>query len=455
VAGALFHHFVSASWYGAKTASPALEKLDQELGQCRELDTALAVLERAKVDLYARLSDRFAPPAAQALALKILNIFLARYHFQARSAALLSRPIGLVVDPSNVCQLACPGCVHSSRAEELKIFDWRNGTLGEDCLSALLRRYGPHAIAVYFCNYGEPLLNLNTPKLIRLAKSYLLGTALSTSLSVRRLDAEAYVESGLDIMALSIDGATQQVYERYRRNGNLELVFDNIRQLVKAKRRLGKGTPVLSWNFLAFEHNAHEIPEAERMARQLGVNVFRVVNPFDVRWDDPEVRVANVKGRVRRLNWPSPGNLPRNWNPFPDKVDGDTIARAFESPWSQPAAGGAPPSSGHTCHWLYKNMVMDANGRIMPCCGAPRPDADLVFANFDGNGSDPFNSEKYRQARSFFSGAAPTSGDAPYCTRCEWDHTNVNIGRREIRQYFRAADATFFDRRSLGLLSGW
>ena len=146
----------------------------------------------------------------------------------------------------------------------------------------MLKLYGPTAIAVYFCDYGEPLLNLNTPKLIRMAKSYLLATALSTSLSVRRFDPEAYVASGLDFMVLSIDGATQRVYERFRRNGDLELVFENVARLVDAKRRLRRRTPLLSWNFLAFEHNSHEIPAAERMARRLGVNYFRVVTPFDV-----------------------------------------------------------------------------------------------------------------------------------------------------------------------------
>ena len=62
-------------------------------------------------------------------------------------------------------------------------------------------------------------------------------------------------------------------------------------------------------------------------------------------------------------------------------------------------------------------------------------------------------SEKYRQARSVFTGGA--SGDPPYCARCEWDQRTVNIGGPEIRRYFRAADAAFFDRRSLDLLAAW
>ena len=243
------------------------------------------------------MRTRFPSPLAEALTLKVLNLFLARYHFRARSASLLSRPFGLVIDPSNVCQLACPGCVHSNSNEALQLFDWPKGTLSENRLSALLKRYGPYAIGTLFYNYGEPLLNLNTPKLIRMAKTWLMGTAISTTLSVRKFDAEAYVESGLDFMGLSIDGATQSVYQRFRRNGDLQLVLDNLRKLVEAKRKLGKRYPVLAWNFLAFEHNAHEIPLAARMARKLGVDLFRVVQPFDVSWDDPEIRPAALKAR--------------------------------------------------------------------------------------------------------------------------------------------------------------
>jgi hypothetical protein len=29
--------------------------------------------------------------------------------------------------------------------------------------------------------------------------------------------------------------------------------------------------------------------------------------------------------------------------------------------------------SKHVCNWLYKNMVMHATGRIIPCCAAVCP----------------------------------------------------------------------------------
>jgi MoaA/NifB/PqqE/SkfB family radical SAM enzyme len=447
-----------------RAAFRSLTAIDRALLQSQSAAEAAAILDATKHQLCESLRTRFSPVEAQALTLKILNLFLSRYHFRARDAVLLSHPFGIVVDPSNMCQLACPGCVHSERSELVQLFDWPKGTLSESRFAALLQLYGPRALAVYFCDYGEPLLNLSTPRLIRMAKSYLLSAALSTSLSVRRFDPEAYVASGLDVMNLSIDGATQNVYELFRRKGNLQLVLDNVTRLVEAKRKQGKRTPLLSWNFLAFDHNVHEIELAERTARKLGVNYFRVVNPFDVGWDDPEIRPAKRQEYVKRLDRTSIANPPENWNPFPGELEAGAFAAALERPFNAGQHAMAPSATstatihagaGHTCHWLYKNIVVDATGRVIPCCGAPTPDQALIFGNLDATDGDPFNSRKYLQARIHFTGAAQADDNSPQCTRCDWDQTKVAIGSQEIRRYFRAADTWFFDRQSRQLLSAW
>jgi pyruvate-formate lyase-activating enzyme len=435
------------------TAFQALMRIHKSLGNCESATAAARVANDSKVSLERLLRTRFAAVESQALALKILNLFLSGYHLRARDTALISNPVGIVVDPSNVCQLSCPGCVHSKHSEVVTLFDWPKATVSEPVLARLLKIYGPTAIGVYFCNYGEPLLNLNTPRLIRVAKTYLAATALSTSMSVRRFDAEAYVRSGLDLMNISIDGATQGVYERFRRGGNLELVLKNIAELVEARKQLGSRIPVLSWNFLAFQHNAHEIPVAEQIARKVGVDVFRVVRPFDVSWDDPNIRPAAVAPCVKRLNWNSVSGPAGNWNLFPHDLEAERIGIAFERGFEGGSSSGRTVGSGHTCHWLYKNIVMDANGRILPCCGAPGSDGRLNFGSFDCENPDPFNTPRYRHARAYFAGQRGPEYDALQCHGCDWDQTAVNIGGPEIRGYFRAADARFFDRKSVDLLS--
>jgi MoaA/NifB/PqqE/SkfB family radical SAM enzyme len=438
--------------------APLDEAIEQRVAPALFFDA----VDRAKGAMFARLSAHFdSPTAAKAVTVKLLNLCVAKYHFRMQHTRLQSRPFGLLVDPSNVCNLACPGCVHSAVPKEQKVFIWGTGMLSEDRMTALLDRYGPRAIHVVFCNYGEPAVNPATPKYIRLAKSHLMGAMLSTNLSLERFDAEAYVQSGLDYMSVSIDGATQGVYEKFRKKGRLELVLRNVERLVEAKRRLGKRTPVIAWHLLAFEHNAHEIPAAREMARQLGVDAFRALTPFDVSWDDPHVRVAHVEPVVEEFNPRSQADVAANWNPFPEGLSVAAIKREFEASWASHSEE-ARAESGSTCHWLYKSLSMDSNGTIFPCGGAPRPGVDLIFDTFEGaRGEDPYNSEKYRLARLSFRDRAAYEeesarvGQNPHCAKCEWSKETANTDRVQIRQYFKSAGGALFSGESLGVLSSW
>ena len=208
-----------------------LEAIDAAIRPERCVKDIVVALDRWKGRLYGSLANTMVALPAKSLTIKILNLFLSKYHFLTRSTILFSSPYGILVDPMNACQLACPGCVHSARSKELRLFDWDPGVLSEPLFADFMRRYGPYAIETDFYNYGEPLLNPNTPKFIRIAKTYLARTTVSTNMSVKHFDAEAYITSGLDYITLSIDGATQSTYEKYRRKGDLEAVFRNVRSL--------------------------------------------------------------------------------------------------------------------------------------------------------------------------------------------------------------------------------
>jgi MoaA/NifB/PqqE/SkfB family radical SAM enzyme len=343
--------------------------------------------------------------------------------------------------------------------------------LSPERFEAFLHRYGPAAIQLTLCNYGEPTLNPKTPDFIRLAKNYLLFTTLSTNMTAKRFDAEAYASSGLDFMTVSLDGATQSVYETFRKKGDLDLAFANIRALVEAKRKLGKRRPLISWQFLAFEHNAHEIEPAIQIARTLGVDQFTVATPFDVSWDDPAVRPADVSPVTHAFHKDTDQTLADNWNPFSGESAAPAIDREFETTWAARLAAAKPDvhrdnmHSKHVCHWLYKNMVMDATGRIIPCCAAPQPDKDLVFDHFAPEGSESFNSEKYRLARLSFADkpayaaarAATLLDHDPHCHNCDWfsDQQAAQIDAGQVQSYLKAAGPNLFDPATIAALSTW
>lgn len=450
-------------WSRHSSIEAILGSIDEQI-RGESLEAVVAALHAAKPKLFQCLRPQVKPDiAAKALVLKVLNLCLAKHHAFARSTHLLSRPYGLLVDPSNGCTLACPGCVHSHNSRELKLFDWKPGLLRDDTLASFFRRFGPYAVQVMFCNYGEPLLNPDTPRYVRRAKTYLAQTMISTSMSVDRFNAESYVECGLDYIIASIDGATQGVYEKFRRRGNLDLVKSNVVKLVEAKRKLRSRTPLLCWQFLAFEHNVHELPKAIEMARTLGMDEFRIARPFSVSWDDPSFRPAEVERQTIIFHNHSAKSMRDNWNSHPDELSTDTIEAAFDkdfAPRQEHAAGEGHRDNGQqTCRWLYKNIVMDANGRVLPCCGAPKPEGDLVYAHL--NGADPFNSPRYQRARTFFADRAAYERSRqadtmePYCTRCEWTDCQADIDAAEVANYLLTAGPGLFSARSVDILSSW
>lgn len=452
-----------------------LSRIDQQAGKHANLGGVLRSMDSGKLELYSCFHRQLKSQiAAKALTLKVLNLCLTKYHFLSRSSTLVSKPFGLLVDPCNGCNLACPGCVHSNRARALNVFQWKPGIVAPARVSEFLHRYGPTGIQTLFCNYGEPLLNPDTSKYIRWAKGYLMKTWLSTSLSVPHFDPSAYVASGLDYISLSIDGATQSTYERYRRNGDLGLVFRNLRGLVDAKVGSGKRTPRICWQYLAFEHNMHEISLAIEIARDLGVDEFRIARPFDVSWDDPETRAANVQSSIQLFNVSAESDLFDNWIPFCGEIDSEAIEMEFDASWIDRVPKGyldrdrAEVRCAHTCQWLYKDITMDAHGRIFPCAGAPKVGSSaFLFSELETGKrrEEPFNCEKYLRARQFFAdpkawvrnGGLENGNDDPYCANCDWieNQKRPDIGNEQAEQYLKSVGLNLFSEESCRILCAW
>ena len=395
-------------------------------------------------DHIADASEHLGASAAKLFSLKVANLLIAKYEYTNRHITLISHPVGMLVDPSNGCGLRCPGCVHSGLQI---IWDWPSGLLKESVFQAFLDEHGPFAIELYLANYGEPLLSSLTPRFVQHARQYGLPTFTSTSLSVPPRLIDGLIESGLNFMIISIDGATEDVYSKYRRNGNFELVVGNVKRLVEAKCRSGSYTPVLHWQFLVFEHNVHEVEKVTQLARELGVNQLALVRPFSVTWDDPTIRAHETwESKTIVFEYDRPAYLAHLGKMRTDLAE-DAINRAFAVTWTErlanrPATAMGTQRPGRTgslpkpCNWLYKSLTMDAHGRIMPCARPPTKNGDLVFARHTS--ADHFNSPMHRLARQIFVDEAiyreqvqATNAVPPYCARCEHRDQKADIDTKE------------------------
>ena len=390
-------------------------------------------LDDCQQDAFHRLRRRYPEPGLDSfcklVSLKIANALAADYHFRNRHAALVSRPVQLQMDPTNACHLHCPSCLHTANRAWAARFDWPSATLSPGDFDEFCNAFGPFATGIALFRDGEPLLHRRFPEFVRCAKSHLLYTLTSTSLSVR-LDAESLVASGLDRLVAGIDGASVATYRRYRRGGDFDLVIDNLRAIVRARQAQSTRKPWLAWQFLAFEHNVHEIQAAAALARQIGLDQLVVARPHSVEHDDPEIKVA--------VSAPFGDTLfsePFNWCPAAERAsvagNAERIDMIFRESWADRYAavgsgGDASRPADSTCRWLYYSLTMDAARRITPCClppmGPPEP-RHLVYAKFDGNNTDavvnsPDAALARRQCRTGFLPEVGLQTRSPYCLTC-------------------------------------
>ncbi|RKY73789.1 MAG: radical SAM protein [Candidatus Latescibacterota bacterium] len=178
-------------------------------------------------------------------------------------------PFVLMVEPTNLCNLHCPLCPFASQRNRLP-----RGKMDVEQLRRVLDQMRGQIKFLLLWNRGEPFMNEDLAEMIREAKKR--GIFVQTSTNGHFLSgpqvAEAVVESGLDELIVSVDGITQQSYSRYRKGGDVEKVFRGVETLVKAKRRKGSDTPVITFQFLVMKHNEHEIGDLKRVARRLGAD---------------------------------------------------------------------------------------------------------------------------------------------------------------------------------------
>jgi radical SAM protein with 4Fe4S-binding SPASM domain len=143
---------------------------------------------------------------------------------------------------------------------------------------------------------GEPYLNPDFLKMVRLAHDKKIYTATSTNGHyLTDENAKATVLSGLDRLIISLDGATQNVYEQYRVGGNLEKVLQGARNIVKWKKALKSKTPFVFFQFLVVKPNEHQINDIKRLAKETGVDEvrFKTAQVYDYE-NDPNQLIPTI-----------------------------------------------------------------------------------------------------------------------------------------------------------------
>lgn len=184
----------------------------------------------------------------------------------------------LSIDASTVCQLRCPECSNTKGII-------KNGIIGSGFLKSYdfngIIQDNPEIKNIELSNWGEIFLN---PE-IELIMSYAFekGVKLTAGNGVNFNNVtdsmiESLVKFKFGYINLSIDGTTQSTYCKYRIGGDLAKVITNIEKLNFYKKVYTSEFPKLSWQFIIFGHNEHEILEAKEMSKKLNMAYIPKLN---------------------------------------------------------------------------------------------------------------------------------------------------------------------------------
>lgn len=293
-------------------------------------------------------------------------------------------PAKLRLEASSHCQLRCPSCPTTTGHAAAAV---GGGFLRFADFRALVDA-NPQVNDVELSNYGEIFLNPELADIIGYADEKRVALRADNGVNfnnVRSDVLQAMVQHRFRSLRVSIDGASEDTYQRYRVRGSFARVIENVRALQALKADLGSALPALTWQFVVFGHNEHELPAARKLAAELGM-AFQA----KLSWDEAISPVHD-----------------------PDFVKRQTgLAVASRSEYL--AANGRDYAGG-LCHQLWDRPQVNWDGRILGCCRN-------FWGEFGGNaftdGLVPaLNGERIEHARGMLLGERAPRADVP-CTTC-------------------------------------
>ncbi len=289
-----------------------------------------------------------------------------------------------IIEPAAICNLRCPICPTGSGTS-----DRPHGIMSLETFDTILRKI-PSLQEVYLYNFGEPFLNPHLLEMVRRAKAKGLKVIIHSNFSLKFKPGffDEIVRAGIDDLTLSVDGASQETYEKYRVGGDFNLVISNMREMVAAKKRLGSELPVITWKFILNRFSHPELDKAAAMAAEIGV----VFNQSQMSLADNAMCYDLAELERRKRYW------------WPEHQQEKKIRY---------------PIFHSLCIYLFEFIVIGADGKVFPCCNACS-DSDAFGDILSQSFEEVWYNEKFTAARRHFIPALfRKAGRTPSpCSRC-------------------------------------
>src|SRR5512136_1166361 len=177
----------------------------------------------------------------------------------------LQRPITqlakVYIEPTSRCNLTCRTCIRNAWKES-------QGDMSAETWSWIIESLKelPSRPDVFFGGFGEPLLLTNIAGMVKQAKSVAGKVELITNgIMLTEQRSRELIEAGLDILWISLDGATPESYADVRLGAVLPQVLENIERMAYLRHETAH-QPEIGISFVAMRRNIADLPKLIKMS---------------------------------------------------------------------------------------------------------------------------------------------------------------------------------------------
>lgn len=177
----------------------------------------------------------------------------------------------LVIELTNICNLCCPLCPSPISHREKGVMSFSDFVRITDTLPKSV-----DCLELYFS--GEPFINKDLFNIIKHVHKKGIYSHLSTNGTLIGDNVPDLVSSQLSKLIISLDGATEDTYNKYRVGGNFKKVVHNIRKLVEERDKSSQKNPSIELQYIIMKHTEKEIDMAVKLAKDLKVDALSLVS---------------------------------------------------------------------------------------------------------------------------------------------------------------------------------
>jgi MoaA/NifB/PqqE/SkfB family radical SAM enzyme len=322
-------------------------------------------------------------------------------------------PAALQVEVTSACNLRCAMCLVRYRPPVNKI----TGAMPIAMFQRLVDDV-PGLRQLTLQGLGEPLLAPELMSMIRYAKHRDVRVGFNsnaTLLNARR--AAELVDSGLDWLHVSLDGANAGTFESIRDGASFDTVVANLAGLVAAKQAAGSGTPWIRVVFVAMRDNVGELPALVRLLGDIGVDELRVQNLSHSFSDtDPGGRYREIRAFTDDQALWANDDVRRAESAFDEAAQ---AARNTGLRLRLPRINGDGDAlADHGCSWPWTAAYVTSSGVVQPCCMVMGDDRVVLGRLTEESFPDIWYGGRYRDFRRRLAGDEPPD----VCRGCSLYH---------------------------------